>query len=74
MSGSTDTSTGHEPQPETAKTADRIDPTKVRVVDVEMKATEKVLRRDCYDPDGDPVEMGDVMRVENGELWLRTVD
>lgn len=52
----------------------RLDPQKVRVVDVEKKETGEVLRRDCYDPDSGPAEMGDVMRLKEGELWLRTIN
>lgn len=54
-------------------TPKRIDPEKVRVVDVEVKASGEVLRRDCYDPDGGPAEMGDVLRIEENQLWLRTL-
>jgi ribosomal protein S28E/S33 len=52
---------------------DRIDPSKVRVVDVEAKNTGEVIHRDCYDPDGGPAEMGDVMALKDGELWLRVI-
>lgn len=54
-------------------TPDRIDPSKVRVVDVEAKHTGEVIHRDCYDPDGGPAEMGDVMSLKDGELWLRVI-
>jgi len=64
----------HTSEERTAHTPDRIDPTKVRVVDVEKKATGEVIRRDCYDPDGGAAEMGDVMRLDKGQLWLRTID
>lgn len=56
-----------------AGTPKRIDPKKVRLVDVE-KTSGEVLRRDCYDPDGGRVKMGNLMRVSRGELWLRVVD
>lgn len=52
----------------------RVDPTKVRVVHIERKDTDEGIRRDCYDPDGGAAEMGDVMRLKDGELWLRTID
>lgn len=64
----------HTSEERESRTPDRIDPDKVRVVDVEKKGTGEVLRRDCYDPDGGPAEMGDVMRLDEGTLWLRTVD
>lgn len=51
----------------------RIDPERIRVVDVARKDTNEVLRRDCYDPDGGGAEVGDVMGLKDGELWLRTV-
>lgn len=51
----------------------RIDPTKIRVVDIERKDTGSILRRDCYDPDGGAAEIGDVMGLKDGELWLRVV-
>lgn len=51
----------------------RIDPKKIRVVDVERKDTGEILRRDCYDPDGGDADIGDVMGLKDGELWLRTV-
>lgn len=63
-----------EPDLEDAETPDRLDPKKIRVVDVENKETGEILRWDCYDPDGGGAEMGDVMRLEDGELWLRTID
>ncbi len=50
-----------------------IDPSKIRVVDIERKDTGEILRRDCYDPDGGAAEIGDVMGLKRGELWLRTV-
>jgi hypothetical protein len=55
-------------------TPKRINPEKVRVVDIEEKESGEVIRRDCYDPDGDTAEMGDLMRVKDGELYLRVVD
>lgn len=55
------------------ETPDYLDPEKVRAVDVEIKGTGEIIRRECYDPDGGPAEMGDVMRVEDGELWLRVI-
>lgn len=58
---------------EDAYTPDRIDPSKVRVVDVEAKNTGEVIHRDCYDPDGGPAEMGDVMTLKDGVLWLRVI-
>jgi hypothetical protein len=58
----------------TPDTPDRIDPDKVRVVDVEEKESGEVIRRDCYDPDGGPAEMGDVMRLKGGELYVRAID
>lgn len=58
---------------EEAYTPDRIDPSKVRVVDVEAKNSGKVIHRDCYDPDGGPAEMGDVMALKDGVLWLRVI-
>jgi ribosomal protein S28E/S33 len=58
---------------EDAYTPDRIDPAKVRVVDVEAKNTGEIIHRDCYDPDGGPAEMGDVMTLKDGELWLRVI-
>lgn len=60
--------------PEEAPTPDRLEPKKVRVVDVEEKDTGELIRRDCYDPDGGAAEMGDVMRLKDGELYLRTID
>jgi hypothetical protein len=57
-----------------ADTPERIDPEKVRVVDIEEKETGEVIRRDCYDPDGGAAEMGDLMRLKDGELYLRVVD
>ncbi|PSQ97133.1 MAG: hypothetical protein BRD55_04315 [Bacteroidetes bacterium SW_9_63_38] len=51
----------------------RIDPAKIRVVEVERKDSGTFLRRDCYDPDGGDAEVGDVMGLRDGELWLRTV-
>lgn len=57
-----------------ADTPARLDPNKIRVVDVENKETGEMLRWDCYDPDGGGAEMGDVLRLEDGELWLRTID
>ncbi len=57
-----------------AYTPDRIDPAKVRVVDVEAKTTGEVIHRDCYDPDGGPAEMGDVMALKDGILWLRVIN
>lgn len=62
---------GHEGAP---NTPERIDPEKVRVVDVEEKETGELIRRDCYDPDGGAAEMGDVMRLKGGELYLRAID
>jgi len=58
---------------EAAYTPDRIDPAKVRVVDVEKKETGEMIQRDCYDPDGGPAEMGDVMTIKDGVLWLRVI-
>jgi hypothetical protein len=58
---------------EEAYTPDRIDPAKVRVVDVEQKTTGELIQRDCYDPDGGPAEMGDVMALKDGVLWLRVI-
>lgn len=55
------------------ETPDYLDPEKVRAVDVEIKGTGEIIRRECYDPDGGPAEMGDVMRVEDGVLWLRVI-
>lgn len=55
------------------ETPDYLDPEKVRAVDVEIKETGEIIRRECYDPDGGPAEMGDVMRVEDGVLWLRVI-
>lgn len=56
-----------------AGTPTRLDPEKVRVVDIEVRQTGEILRRDCYDPDGDAAEMGDVLRVAEGELYVRRV-
>jgi len=61
------------PVTEEADTPVRIDPQKVRVVDVEIKDTGELVRRDCYDPDGGPAEMGDVMRLKDDQLWLRVI-
>jgi hypothetical protein len=36
--------------------------------------TGELIRRDCYDPDGGAAEMGDVMRLKGGELYLRAID
>lgn len=58
---------------EDTHTPDRIDPGKVRVVDVEVKESGALVRRDCYDPDGGPAIMGDVMRLKDGQLWLRVI-
>lgn len=63
-----------QPNFEDWETPDRLDPQKIRVVDVENKETGEILRWDCYDPDGGSAEMGDVLRLEDGELWLRTID
>lgn len=52
----------------------QLDPKNVRVVDVEEKETGEVIRRDCYDLGGGPAEMGDVMRLNDGELWLRSIN
>lgn len=52
----------------------RINPEKVRVVDLENTATDEIVRRDCYDPDGGPAEMGDVMCLSEDTLWLRTIN
>jgi hypothetical protein len=64
---------GEEPPEKSAIEPDRLHPQKGRVVDVEEKDTGDILRRDCYDPDGGAAEMGDVMRLKDGELWLRTM-
>lgn len=67
--------TGAEPSSaEETCTPTRIDPEKVRVVDIEEKETGELISRDCYDPDGGAAEMGDVMKLRDGELWLRTID
>jgi hypothetical protein len=69
------TNAKQEPGQESAPdTPERIDPGKVRVVDVEEKETAELIRRDCYDPDGGAAEMGDVMRLKGGELYLRAID
>jgi hypothetical protein len=57
-----------------ASAPEQIELEKVRIVDIERKETGEVLRRDCYDPDGGPAEIGDVMRLKDGELYLRTID
>ena len=62
---------GHEGAP---STPERIDPDKVRVVDIEEKETGELMRRDCYDPDGGAAEMGDVMRLKGGKLYLRSIN
>lgn len=61
-------------QPRSPETPQRIDPEKVRVVDIEEKETGELIRRDCYDPDGGVAEMGDVLRLKGGELYLRAID
>lgn len=55
-------------------TPDQLDPSKIRVVDVQPKGGRDLIRRDCYDPDGKDAQMGDVLGLKGGELWLRTVD
>lgn len=54
-------------------TPDRLDPEKVRVIDIEIAPSGTLLRRDCYDPDGGAAEMGDVLRLKDGELYVRRV-
>lgn len=55
------------------ETLPRIDPDKVRVVDIEEKETGKLIRRDCYDPEGEATEMTGIMRLIGGELYLRVI-
>jgi len=57
-----------------AGTPERVNPEKVRVVDIEEKETGELIRRDCYDTDGGAAEMGDVLRPKDGELYLRAID
>lgn len=51
-----------------------LDPASIPVVDVQIAGANEILRRDCYDPNGGDVEPGDLLRFEQGELWLHTVD
>lgn len=58
---------------------DRLNPEHVRVVDVEHEHTGKVVRRDCYDPEGSLAE-GDlegvrkVFHLVDGEVHVRALD
>lgn len=45
----------------------------MRVVALVLSATGRVVQWDCYDPEGNEVDMSGLMRVRDGELWLRTV-
>ena len=57
----------------------QLDPTHVRVVDVEHKHTGEVVRHDCYDPNGSLAE-GDlagvrtVFQLVDGEVYVRAID
>lgn len=63
-----DLKSGSAPQPSC------FNPSYVRLVEVEDKETGEIIRRDCYDPNGGAAEMGDVIRLKEGELWLRVID
>lgn len=52
----------------------RLFPQKMRVVALVLSETGRVVQRDCYDPRGNEVDMSGIMRVEDGKLWLHTVD
>lgn len=52
----------------------QLDPSNVRVVALVITATGQILRHDCYDPEGSGAEIGDVMRIQKDQLWLRTVE
>ena len=57
----------------------QLDPTQIRVVDVEHKHTDEVIRHDCYDPDGS-LDEGDldgvrkVFQLVDGEVYVRAID
>ncbi len=73
MHAETDGAQAEEPKSEPAPQPDCFNPSYVRLVEVEEKETGETVRRDCYDPDGGAAEMGDVMRLKDGELWLRVI-
>ena len=70
----TETSPTEDFEAEPAPQPSCFNPSYVRLVEIENKETGEVIRRDCYDPDGGAAEMGDVMRLKGGELWLRVID
>lgn len=57
---------------------DCLDPSQIRVVDVEHERTGEVVRRDCYDPVGmDPGDLNGVRKVfelVDGEVYVRAID
>ncbi len=74
MRAEPDRAQAEEPKSESAPQPSCFTPSYVRLVEVEEKETGETVRRDCYDPDGGAAEMGDVMRLKDGELWLRVID
>jgi hypothetical protein len=51
-----------------------IDPNKVRIVALVHTSTGRIVRRDCYAPEGDGTDIGNILRLQEGKLWLRTLD
>jgi hypothetical protein len=43
------------------------------VVDIEKEETGELIRRDCYDPNGGAAEPGDVLCLQEGEVWTRSI-
>lgn len=77
MSSSVAPSSDSAPQP--VPNVDHIDPTKVRVVDIECESTGTVYCRDCYDPIQQRHPKMDypgqsVFKVVDDIVYLRTID
>lgn len=57
---------------------DHLDPDHVRVVEIESKRADEVVRHDCYDPAGmDPSDLDGVRNVferADGEVYVRAID
>ena len=79
MPASSDSSQSTDTTPPPVSQIDQLEPSRIRVVEIEDETSDNVVRQDCYDPnghldDGDLDGVRSVFRLKDGEVYVCAID